>query len=335
MISLKRLLALDKGDAESQSRVSWLLLEAVACHAVESDPIEREAFQSCLREIIAKMEDAAGARTLVLTGEAIKSIETYNRGVQRSLGSQIKELQSIAGLFTRSMLQMSKGSVSSSMKLRLIERQIEKSSQAADLRTIKAQLQQSLDAICEEATEQERRAEQVAGELREAMSRPESAAVVAEAVGDMDIITGLPNFRAAERSIQQACAERTNTVAVLFCVERIEVINGRFGFAVGDRILTIFGQHLAHHLSKTDRLFRWRGPGFVALLDRTIPEMAIRTEMARLVSIRLEEEIELNGRSILLPISSSWMMERLLNSSVEQVTQKLDKFSVAQSGVAA
>jgi GGDEF domain-containing protein len=327
---------MDGDDARSHSRLAWLILEGVACHAVESDETEREEFQTSLREIVAKMEQSkSDAAMLVLTGEAIKSIETYNRGVQRSLGSQIKELQSIASLFTRSMLQISKGTAGSAAKLRHIERQIEKSSQTEDLRVLKTQLEVSLGVICEEAAAQEHRSEEIAGQLRETMSRPEAAALLSEAIGDLDMVTGLPNCRAAEQAIRSAITARTGTYAVLFSVERVEVINGRFGFSVGDRILMWFGQHLAQQLSKTDRLFRWRGPGFLALIDRTGPEISIRAEMARMVSARLEQEIELGDRSVLLPISASWMLTSVLDSTLEKVSRKLDTFSASQAGTMA
>jgi GGDEF domain-containing protein len=321
--------------AKAHSRVAWLILEAVSRHAVVSDPLDQEAFQAGLREIVTKMEESSDAGTMAVAGEAIKTIEAYNRGVQHSLGSQIKELQSIVSLFTRSMLQLSKSSAASSAKLHQIERLLQKSSQAEDLRTIKAQLQQSLEVICEEAVQQERRAEAVSEQLREAMSRPESAAVVAEAISDLDLVTGLPNLRVAERAIRSAIASGTNCYAALLCVERVEVINSRFGFTVGDRILMLFGQHLAQHFSKSDRLFRWRGPGFLAILDRAGPEMSVRGEIARIVSTRLEQEIELAGRSVLLPISSSWMLTGLAHTSAEQVAQKLDKFSALHIGAAA
>jgi diguanylate cyclase (GGDEF)-like protein len=333
VISLKRFLATDAEDTQSRSRLAWLILEAVACHAVESDPEERQAFQTCLRQIATRMEESrSGSGMLVLTGEAIKSIETYNRGVQRSLSSQVKELQSIVSLFTRSMLQISKGTAGSATKLRQIERQIEKSSQCEDLRLLKTQLEESLEVICEEAAEQERRGEQIAAQLRETMSRPETAAVLSEAVADLDMVTGLPNFRAAEQAIRSAVASRTSTYAVLFCVDRVEVINGRYGFSVGDQILMLFGQHLAQRLAQTDRLFRWRGPGFLALIDRTGPEISIRAEIARIVSTRLEQEIELGGRSVLLPVGASWVVTSVVDSTVDKLTKKLDSFSAAQAG---
>jgi GGDEF domain-containing protein len=248
------------------------------------------------------------------------------------MGSQIKELQSIVSLFTRSMLQVSKGNAGSAAKLRHIERQIEKSSQTEDLRVLKTQLEASLGVICEEAAEQERRSDEIAGQLREAMSRPESAAVLAEAVADLDMVTGLPNFSAAEQAIRSAIASRTSTYLVLFTVERLEVINTRFGVAVRDKILMLFGQHLAQRISQADRLFRWRGPGFLTLLDRTGPEISVRAEIARIISARLEPEIELGGRSVLLPISASWMMTGLADSTLEKVSKKLDAFSAAQAG---
>jgi diguanylate cyclase (GGDEF)-like protein len=327
---------MDGDDAKSDSRLAGLILEAIACHAVESDQQDREAFQACLRQIVTKMEHTgSGAQMLVLTGEAIKTIETYHRGVQRSLGSQIKELQSIVSLFTRSMLQVSKGTAGSATKLRHIERQIEKSSQTEDLRALKTQLEESLAAICEEAAAQERRSEEIAGQLRDTMSRPETAAVLSEAVADLDMTTGLPNFRVAEQAIRSALAARTSTYAVLFCVDRLEVINGRFGFSVGDRILMLFGQHLAQRLSKTDSLYRWRGPGFLALLDRAGPEISIRAEIARMVSARLEQEIELGGRSVLLPIAASWMLTGVADSTFEKLSKKLDAFYATQPGAPA
>ena len=246
MISLKKFLARGEEEADSHLRLVWLILEAVACHAIEIDPEERQAFQVSLRNLVTRMEQSTtSTASMVLTGEAIKSIETYNRGVQRAIGSQIRELQAIVSLFTRSMLQVSKGSAASADKLHNLERQMEKSSQTEDLRAIKVQMEQSLGVICEEAATQERRSEQISDQLHEAMSRPESAAALTEAVGDLDLVTGLPNFREAEKAIRSAIGAGTSTYAVLLCVDRVEVINSRFGFSVGDRILMLFGQHLA------------------------------------------------------------------------------------------
>jgi diguanylate cyclase (GGDEF)-like protein len=333
MISLKRLLALDKDATSSHSRVVWLILEAIACHAVESDPLERDVFQTSLRKLVVKMEESpSDDATFVLAGEAIKSIETYNRGVQRALNSQMKELQSIVSLFTRSLLQVSKGSAASATKLHQIERLIEKSSQSEDLRVIKAQLEKSLEVIVEEAAEQERRSEELSAQISDAMSRPESAAVLSEAVADLDLVTGLPNHRAAERALRAAITANTSTYVALLSVERLEVINGRFGFPVGDQILMLFGQHLGQRLTKNDRLYRWRGPGFVAILNRSGPEISVRAELARMMSARLEPEIELNGRSVLLPVSSSWMVTGLANSTMDKISQKLAAFTAAQAG---
>jgi GGDEF domain-containing protein len=331
VISFKKFLALDDA-ADSPARLAWLILEGVACNAVVAEPAERDEFQVSIRQIVTRMEQSTTpAGTLVLAGEAIKSIETYNRGVQRALGSRMTELQSIVSMFTRSMLHVSKSSASSATKLRSLGREIEKTSQTDDLRALKTQLEVSLGTICEEATEQQQRSQQIGDQLRETMNRPEAAAILSEAVGDLDLVTGLPNFRAAEQAIRAAIAANTATYAVLLCVDRVEVINSRFGFAIGDRILMLFGQHLAQKLSNNDRLYRW-GTGFLALLDRNGPEISVRAEIARMVSARLEEQIDLGGRSVLLPIAASWMLTSLAGATLEKISQKLDSFTTGQSG---
>ena len=335
MISLKKFLARDErdeGDATSPSRAVWLILEAVACHAIEADPADRKAFQDSIRTVIERMDQCTNsADSLVLAGEAIRAIETYNRDVQRSLKSQVKELQSIVSMFTRSMLQVSKGSAASAHKLHQIERQIEKSSQCEDLRAIKVQLERSLVTICEEAAAQERRSAEIGDQIQDAINRSESEGALSEAVADFDLVTGLPSFRDAERAIGAAIAAGGNTYAILLSVDRLEVINSRFGFEVGDRILMLFGQHLAQRFSKSDSLFRWRGPAFLALLDRPGPEISVRAEIARMVAARLEEEIEMGGRSVLLPIASSWMITNVAGSTVEKISQKLNAFSIGQT----
>jgi GGDEF domain-containing protein len=332
VISLKRLLATKPDDTPALSRVVWLILEAIACHAIECDAGERAEFQIVLRQIAKKIEESTlSATTFVLAGEAIKSIEMYNRGVQRSLHSQVKELQSIVSLFTRSMLHISKGSASSATNLRQIERQIEKSAQVEDLRAIKTQLELSLKGICDEAEQQEARGASIDNHIRATMSRPESAAVLAEAVSDIDLVTGLPSFQTIPPALCAAIAGGRNAYAVLLCVDRIEIINSRFGSTSGDRVLISLGERLVQRFTGTDLLFRWRGPGFLAIIERTESEMAVRDEIARAVSARLEQEIELGGRSVLLPISSSWVLVPLKNSNAEAVLKKLEVFSIAQA----
>jgi hypothetical protein len=51
-----------------------------------------------------------------------------------------------------------------------------------------------------------------------------------------------------------------------------------------------------------------------------------------MVAARLEQEIELGGRSILLPITASWMLTGVANSTLERISQKLDAFSAGSHG---
>jgi diguanylate cyclase (GGDEF)-like protein len=160
------------------------------------------------------------------------------------------------------------------------------------------------------------------------MSRPEAAAVLAGAVSELDLITGLPSFQMIRPALDKAIAGGGNAYAVLLCVDRIEIINSRFGSASGDQVLVALGQRLAQRFSGVDLLYRWRGPGFLAIIERPDAERAVREEITRVVAARLEQEIELGGRSVLLPISSSWVLVALKDSNTEAVWKKLEAFSM-------
>jgi hypothetical protein len=46
----------------------------------------------------------------------------------------------------------------------------------------------------------------------------------------------------------------------------------------------------------------------------------------------MEQEIELGDRSVLLPVSASWMLTSVVDSTLDKVSKKLDAFSAAQAG---
>jgi diguanylate cyclase (GGDEF)-like protein len=91
-----------------------------------------------------------------------------------------------------------------------------------------------------------------------------------------DPLTGVANRRAFDRAIERATKSATTkqTSAVLVCdLDNFKHINDRFGHAVGDRVLTVFGEIATRHIRASDTLARIGGEEFAALLcpaDRKI-----------------------------------------------------------------
>jgi diguanylate cyclase (GGDEF)-like protein len=88
---------------------------------------------------------------------------------------------------------------------------------------------------------------------------------------------------------------------------RIEVINTRFGREAGDQVMLIMSQQVASKLRPNDQVFRWHGPCFVALVERGNSLEAVRAEMGRALAPRKDHTIVLGDRTILVPLSLSWV----------------------------
>lgn len=91
-----------------------------------------------------------------------------------------------------------------------------------------------------------------------------------------DPLTGVANRRAFDRAIERATksasAKQTSAVLV-FDLDNFKDINDRFGHAVGDRVLTVFGETATRNMRASDMLARIGGEEFAALLrpaDRKI-----------------------------------------------------------------
>jgi diguanylate cyclase (GGDEF)-like protein len=113
--------------------------------------------------------------------------------------------------------------------------------------------------------------------------------------------------------------------ACIFLVNRIVAVNARFGHAAGDHILLRFSQNVAQRLSPGDAFFRWYGPAFLVILNRSVPHDAVRAEVARVASGHKEEEIQVGTRTILLSISSNTSVLDLREySQFDDVLQKLN-----------
>ncbi len=327
MISIKRLLDADRdGSGVAFVRMASLLLEAIAVHAVNHDPAEFTEFRDTVRRIRLQIEQAeSSGHAILITGEAVHKLEQYNRGVEKYIRDHGDEFHQMLRMLSRTVLDVSHAGDSAVANLRQVEKQIEAASRLEDLAMVRAKLGASLRALTEESARQQAHAERIAerlkGEMHSICSRSERR---------LDPVTGLPDAAAARAEIAaviEGGAGATPGYAVVFRLDRLEAINTRFGFAVGDRTMASFTQHVATQLSSEDRLHRWRGPSLVAVIRRPGRPHDVRIEMSRIASTRKEETFEIQNRSVLLSMScSSATIPLAEHRSAEEATQLIDGF---------
>ena len=265
-------------------RALSLILEGVALHSVEVDGSDRRGFQELVRRHVNELLAADGnpASTMVAVGAVIQSMEVFNRKTERLVQDHARALRAMIAMLAAAFGRACRGSGLAIEGMRTVEQHMEKASHLEDIREVKRELADCLAAVAKELERQ--RAEATANEAiaRAALGDPivKRATEESQDGPGIDPVTGLPGARQAKNAITEKLGGGS-WAAVAAVVDRIEVINTRFGREAGDQVMLFMSQKIASKLRPADQVFRWHGPCFVVLVERGNLVDAVRAEMGR------------------------------------------------------
>jgi len=335
MISIKKFLNDDTEVIATYERIMHLLMQGIALHAVDGHPAVRDVFRAKINEAEAKLgEDRSPANALTMTGEVIKALQEYNQRATKFIRAQGVELQSMVGMLTQAMAQISAVSEMSVTQLQELQKQIEHATQLEDIRTLKTRLGECLVSIRDESARHREESTRVVAELdhgirqvqtTRAEGQPEPAAPIPE----NDRIPGILGRTDAEKALRVSCEQGAPAYAGLFIVDRLKSITSRFGNTLADQVIAFFAEHLLTGLTPQDRIYRWDRGTFFALLDREEAPDFVRKQLARLLSRRLDHTFEIEGRAVAVPIASTWTILPLRESNFSQILRKIEVFTAS------
>jgi GGDEF domain-containing protein len=309
-------------------RVTTLLLEGIAVNAVGSSGPERSLFQTAIRRFAAEIasENHKDAQDLlVIVGSAIQCLQEYHANVDRRWDAQTREYQSMLVLLTTAISKLLHGNERAVRNLETIDKQLQHASQLEDLRGIRTRIEICLDSVRAEVADQVDRSRLVRGTFKTASAAP--VVRYAMELTGTDPSTGLPGRRAACEALAAAVAAGDSKFAAAIVIERLGAIANRFGAGTADEVLLMVCQMLAQRMAPGDQLFRWSGPGFLALLHREMDLEAVRAEVARWSNPRPEFTIEVNDRTILLtPSYSALVLAAWQTPETESLVAQIDSF---------
>jgi GGDEF domain-containing protein len=174
---------------------------------------------------------------------------------------------------------------------------------------------------------------------RSAMSRPEPPSLQPEPQPGTasplraDPLAGVPGRAEAEQALAATIARGLPGFAAVFIVDRIHLLNDCFGYVVGDRLLSAFHDRLRWHLAPDDRIFRWSGTSFVALLERRRAVGAVRAELGQMVSCSAEITVRLGDSALALATAASWAVFPLRGAaSKEAMVRCIDHYIAVNLG---
>lgn len=321
VISLKKYLTDNEAEA-SILQIVKLLLEGIAVHSVEGDPEDMARFRESIGRVNEKINtEVSNSELLVLSGSALQSLEDYNRRTGRYLRLNSSEFQSMVKMLTSTVSAITEAGETGVRQLREIEKQVAAVTQIDDVRLIRSRLSECLNGIQVETERQRTVAIHTAKELTRGL---ESTTAGASTL-DTDRVTGLPSRKSAEEALARACQAETPAHVLAFVVNRIQILNTRFGFEVGDEILRYFAGFMKSRLQPTDVLFRWSGPIMIAILFRQESLTRVRNEISQNMEARYQHTIQTATRTVLLPISTRWTVFPMM-ASARLLIQKIDGF---------
>jgi GGDEF domain-containing protein len=319
MVSLKRFLYASEQEA-ALAKVVTLLLEKIGAGAVEGDRAAYDAFRAEMEHIGARASHDATPESLFVTaGSAVQAMENYNRQISTFLRKQGGELQSIVSMLFETVIKLGGENMRSAQRLLEIGDKFERVRAIEDIQTLKSSLGECLHTFREEAQRQKAESEETIQSLQKAVERHEPAG--SGGFEDLDPATRLPRQAAGLQAMQEAIQAGKRRYVVAMVVNRMQSVNARFGFHVGDRILRAFKENVEKQLSRADQLFRWEGPAIVVLLDRTDPIEQVRAQIRRILDGRLEEHFDVEGRAVMIPISAAWSAFHLMPPLANAIKQ--------------
>lgn len=327
MISISKYLRGKNQDegAEALQRMVRLMLQAMILHRVEGDQSDDERFRTELEKVDHALNAGPDPKEIFfLTGSTIKIIEEHGRQLKGFLNVRGLALQNMLRMATDAITSISTGCDRSTRRLQDLEAKIERAGMIEDIHTLKAQLAECLGTLQEEM--HDRRAES-ASTVQSINVTTSAAAKIAPVETDQnDPVTGLPGAVQARAHLESISANFNEIYVVVFVLNRIQSINNRYGYGMGDRILATYGEYLTKQFSASDRLFRWRGPAIVAIPEREQGEQMIRREVMRIGAAKLDRDFEFESRTVLLPISASWTLLPAAGNTVDALFQKVGEF---------
>jgi GGDEF domain-containing protein len=270
-------------------RVVSMLLDGVAANAVNVDAQAFEGFRQRLAALRQAMASETTVESLMSNAAAaVQAFGEYARETNGLLDKQTEEMHN-------TIASLSRGPADAAGNGGVAAAEQGASSPGARLHEASGGAQQGV-------ARQKGEPDQLAQAPSPDTARKQELARSVE----LDPVTELPCEAAARAHFLTAVNSGELRHVVVFVLGSAQRINLRFGRATGDEVVRELKRYVAAQLQAGDRMFRWPGPAVVALLSTTEPFDRIRTRMKRFLEKPIERDFDVNGRSVLIPLSIAW-----------------------------
>jgi len=328
-----------------QAALPWFelsteLLSAIATHPAFPTEGANQTFEGEIHAIRAALQADPCPKQATITGVDVQEALTrYARHAEAALGGLTGQLREIADL----LLTYAGNGDGVDPALEQLRQKVSMADEPATLQALRQEIIDRLDNTRLKTEERIRRGTELTEKLQDRVTVLEQYATAAPPLPSAerergneptstDPCTGLPDWKEARHAISRALQEKRDVSIAIFYVHRMNYINARFGSVIGDKIMFVCSQHLATALvSPGDALFRWRGPAFLAILEREESQAHTENDIQRLLATPLSQYLETPTRTVYLPIKLTGHTIPPTEPSLSAVEDWVDRYVLRAS----
>ena len=328
IVSIRRYLS--PGTAEEKPGTALaLVLRRLGDAVFDFDPAETESFRDELYTVTGGLSpDLPQKEMMVIAESAMQAVENYNRRIGQMVEKQRRELQAIIKMLRDSIVRIAGEETESVQELNRID-ELTPESGWRNLQSLRMHLGICLPNLRKEIERDRLAARALIERLQKEV---ESGARPAERQSRqrVDQSVGLPGQEECLAAIREVIARGTRHYVVVMVVNRVEPISARFGKEAGDWMLSRFREVVESQLEESDMLFRWGGPAMVAIVERAQSFDQVRASVKRMFEVPVNETIDVNGRSVFVPITAAWSV--FMVCPTPETTEKQIQKTIAAQG---
>jgi GGDEF domain-containing protein len=328
LISIKRYLDLASSDA--YQRMLEVLVEVVTEHPVDIDHGECERFKSEVGKIQERFGAESTSEQFGLAVHAIgQALERHNRSVGNLAHRQGSELQNMVSMLAQTIKALGSASEISSKNLDNIAVQLKRSFALEDIYQLRVRLSDCLKNVRDEAARQRTESQGTLQIMKHELAASQQRLSHHGIETDVDRVTGFAGRSAAEVAIHEAIHSPDPRYVVVAVLGRMESINARFGYSVGDEVLCEFAARVAGRLCSRAAFYRWSGPTILGILQRSEPLHSIRTEVGKVIEAPVSKSLVSGSQNAFITTSAVSLVLPVAPPAADIISQ-IDSFVSAQ-----
>ncbi len=278
-------------------------VEQTQLHVFGLFPRAGQAQQTAVRQTLQQL-DASPPAFAATVDPWSAALRNFAQDAETSRAHDLAMVRELLAILSRVAEDSNRQAHASTAGFEQLSHNLEQLSAAPDLETLREGLSHQIGDlrayVDQIVADHERFTSRLSSETASFASRVAEL----ETIAATDPLTGIANRRAFEAALATALASGVNFSLLMFDLDGFKGINDRLGHNAGDQVLCHFARALRQEIRHQDLAARLGGDEFVVLLHCPL-DVALRRGTQILQSLERRREINLNGRTLPVPIRAS------------------------------